>query len=251
MIIQYYRPKTLTEALTLISQPKTYPLGGGIKLTQFSEEEYAVVDLQALGLNNIQQKGNALDIGATSTLQSLLDSPHTPEALKKAIQHEASQNTRNSATIAGTLVASDGRSPFATMMMGLDAKVNLINSEKETESIQLGDLLPLREEMLENKLITQISIPTNISTAYEYVARTKADKPIVCVALAQWAGGRTRLVIGGWGTSTALAMDGKGTEGTEAAAKNACHDATDAWGSAEYRQDVAATLAQRCLAEIA
>jgi len=101
--------------------------------------------------------------------------------------------------------------------------------------------------MLQNKLITQISIPTNIKTSYEYVARTPADKPIVCAALGQWSAGRTRLVLGGWGTSPSLAMDGKGTEGIEAAAKNTAHDATDAWASAEYRQDVAATLATRCL----
>jgi CO/xanthine dehydrogenase FAD-binding subunit len=42
-------------------------------------------------------------------------------------------------------------------------------------------------------------------------------------------------------------MDGKGAEGIEIAAKNAAHDATDQWASAEYRQDVAATLAKRCL----
>jgi hypothetical protein len=27
---------------------------------------------------------------------------------------------------------------------------------------------------------------------------------------------------------------------------NACHEATDEWGSAEYRMDVASTLAKRC-----
>ena len=247
MITQYHRPKTLTEALTLIAQPKTYPLGGGIMLNQFSNDKYAVVDLQTLALNSIEKKGNMLEIGATTTLQDLLICTDTPEALKKAIQHEASLNTRNAATVAGTLVASDGRSPFATMMMGLDAKIALRNTNNEEENIQLGDFLPLRKEKLEKKLITKISIPTNTKSSYEYVARTPADKAIVCAATNQWAAGRTRLVLGGWGESPSLAMDGKGTEGIEAAAKNAAHDATDAWASAEYRQDVAATLAKRCL----
>jgi len=247
VITQYHRPKTLAEALTLIAQPKTYPLGGGIKLNQFSNDEYAVVDLQALGMNLVEKKGNALEIGATATLQDLLDAPDMPKSLKKAIQHEASLNTRNVATVAGTLVASDGRSPFAVMMMALDAKITLRNTNNEDENIQLGDFLPMREEMLENKLITQISIPANAKSAYEYVARTPADKAIVGAALTQWSAGRTRLVIGGWGTSPALAMDGKGTEGIEAAAKNATHDASDQWASAEYRQDIAITLAKRCL----
>ncbi|MBT3336438.1 MAG: hypothetical protein HN855_13960 [Anaerolineae bacterium] len=248
MITTYHRPKTLTEALTLIAQPKTYPLGGGIQLSQFSDEAFKVVDLQALALNGISKKGSTLEVGATATLQALLETPDLPDSLKKAIQHEASLNTRNTATVAGTLVASDGRSPFAVMMMALDAKITLRDTNNEEENIQIGDLLPLREEKLQKKLITQISIPTNTKSAYEYVARTPADKAIVCAALTQWSAGRTRLVLGGWSTSPALAMDGKGAEGIEAAAKNAAHDATDAWASAEYRQDVAATLAQRCLA---
>ena len=246
MITQYHRPKTLTEALTLIAQPNTYPLGGGIQLNQFNDDNYAVVDLQALELDTIQSKGNTLQIGATATLEELLKSADTPEALKKAIQHEASLNTRNIATIAGTLVTSDGRSPFATMMMALDAKITLRDTNNEEKNVQLGDLFPMRDATLANTLITQISISTNATSAYEYVARTKADKPIVCAATSQWAAGRTRLVLGGWGDSPSLAMDGKGTDGIEAAAKNAAHDATDAWASAEYRQDIAATLAKRC-----
>jgi putative selenate reductase FAD-binding subunit len=62
-----------------------------------------VVDLQSLGLDSITKKGNDLEIGATCTLQSLLESEHSPEALKVAIKLEAPINIRNSATVAGTL----------------------------------------------------------------------------------------------------------------------------------------------------
>jgi CO/xanthine dehydrogenase FAD-binding subunit len=44
-----------------------------------------------------------------------------------------------------------------------------------------------------------------------------------------------------------LAMDGTEAEGLEAAARNAYHEANDEYASAEYRMDVAATLAKRCL----
>ena len=248
MITQYHRPKTLTEALALIAQPKTYPLGGGILLNRFSNEEYAVVDLQSLELNTIVKDGDSLQIGATATLEELLNAENTPDALKKAIRHEAALNTRNLATVAGALVASDGRSPFATTMMALDAKITLKNSKNEEENIQLGDFLPLREETVENKLIVAITIPLTAQLAYEYVARTPKDKAIISAGLTKWSSGRTRLVLGGWGKSPSLAMDGKGAEGIESAAKNAAHDANDEWASAEYRQDVAVTLAKRCLA---
>lgn len=50
MVIEYNRPKTLDEALSLLSRKgiKTLPLGGGTILNQPSTERYAVVDLQSL-----------------------------------------------------------------------------------------------------------------------------------------------------------------------------------------------------------
>jgi CO/xanthine dehydrogenase FAD-binding subunit len=208
-----------------------------------------VVDLQALGLNRIHKKGNNLEVGATVTLQQLLESEHCPEALKTAIKLEAPLNVRNAATVAGTLVACDGRSSFAASILALDAKITVVSeqspalSKVEGSVISIGEFLPLRLR----GLITQIVIPLNASFAFEYVARTPADKPIVCAALAQWSGKRTRLAIGGWGKSPTLATDGTEAEGLETAAKNACHEAMDDFASAEYRMDVASTLAKRCL----
>ena len=79
------------------------------------------------------------------------------------------------------------------------------------------------------------------------MSRTPADKPIVCAALAQWNSGRTRLALGGIGKNPSLAMDGTEANGAEAAARNAFHEAADEYASAEYRMDVAATLAKRCM----
>jgi putative selenate reductase FAD-binding subunit len=242
MITDYFRPQTLDEALTLLSQPNTLPLGGGTLLSHPSPDPVSVVDLQALGLNMLRTKGNELEIGATVTLQQLLESEHSPAALKIAIKLEASLNLRNSATVAGALISCDGRSSFATSLLALDAKIAIIVNRK-SEIVNLGEFLPLRPR----GLITQIIIPLNAKFAFEYVSRTPSDKPIVCAALAQWSGKRTRLAVGGWGKSPSLAMDGTEADGVEAAARNACHEATDDWGSAEYRMDAASTLAKRCL----
>ena len=244
MITDYHRPRTLDEALSLLSQPNTLPLGGGTLLSHSQADSVSVVDLQLLGLNHIHKKGNSLEIGATVTLQQLLESEHCPEALKSAIKLEAPINIRNSATVAGTLVMCDGRSSFATSLLALDAKITIISNQSSV--ISIGEFLPLRPL----GLITLITIPLNIKFAFEYVARTPSDKPIVCAALTQWSGGRARLAVGGWGRSPSLAMDGTEAEGIEVAARNACHEATDEWASAEYRMDVASTLAKRCLEAI-
>lgn len=245
MITEYYRPSTLDEALRLLSRPNTRPLGGGTVLTQKNIETFSVVDLQALGLNKIHKIGDKLEIGATATLSLLLESPHIPPALVKALRLEATLNLRNMGTVAGTLVTCDGRSPFATVMLALDAKMTVVS--KTSIVYGLGDFLPLRSELLHSQLITKIEIPLNARLAYESVARTPADRPIVCAALAQWPSGRTRLALGGWGKSPMLALDGNEPGGVEAAAKNAYAEAGDEWASAEYRREIAAVLARRCL----
>ena len=248
MITAYHRPKTLDEALTLLAQPNRTPLGGGTLLSRSSTDPVEAVDLQAVGLNAVKKSGNNLEIGATVSLQQLLESEHCPATWKIAIKLEAPLNLRNAATIAGTIVACDGRSTSVSVLLALDAKLELTkldDSKIQSRTSNLGDFLPLRD--LQGWLITSIAIPLNTKLAFDYVSRTPADKPIVCAALAQWNSGRTRLVLGGYGKSPLLAMDGTEAEGVEAAARNAFHEATDEYGSAEYRMDVAATLAKRCL----
>ena len=243
MITTYHRPKTLDEALTLLTQTNRIPLGGGTLLTHSAPDPVEAVDLQALNLNSIKRNGNTLEIGATVTLQELLKSEHSPKALKTALRLEAPLNIRNAATVAGTLVSCDGRSTFAAALLALDSKLELRRSTEESQVISMGDFLPLRPR----GLITSITIPLNAKLAFEYVSRTPADKPIVCAALAQWNSGRTRLVLGGYGKNPLLAMDGTEADGLETAARNAFHESTDEWASAEYRMDVGATLAKRCL----
>src|SRR4026208_760852 len=99
MITAYHRPKTLDEALTLLTQPNTFPLGGGTLLSRPTADSLEVVDLQSLGLDSIKKNGNNLEIGATVTLQALLESEHTPEAMKAPLKLEAPLNIRNSATV--------------------------------------------------------------------------------------------------------------------------------------------------------
>src|SRR5215216_5335446 len=266
MITTYHRPKTLDEALTLLTQPNRIPLGGGTLLSKPTADSVEVVDLQSLNLDSIKKNGNNLEIGATVTLQQLLESELCPAALKSALKLEAPLNIRNSATVAGTLVTCDGRSTFAVTLLALDAKLELRSIdhsqivEMETKSqspeqdvlvVALGEFLPLRMEPWKGKLITSINIPLNVKFAFEYVARTPADKPIICAALTQWNSGRARLALGGYGKNPTLAMDGTEADGIETAARTAFHEGTDEYGSAEYRMAVAATLAKRCLESLA
>lgn len=248
MISNYFRPQTLEEALRLLRLPDARPLGGGTVLTQLADESFSVVDLQAIGLDMLQESGNNLEIGATVRLQKLIESPITSQALKTALELDVPLNLRNQGTVAGALVSCDGRSTFGTAMLALDA-VCFFN-DGNLSPIRLGDLMPLRHEFLGGKLITKFEIPLICKLAFQFVSRTPADKPIVCAALAKWPSGRTRLALGGWGLAPTLAMDGNESGGLEEAARNAYSEAADDWASAEYRMEISGVLAKRCEKEI-
>ncbi len=256
MLIEYHRPQTLEETLTLITRPAplTLPLGGGTVLNAPHPEEFAVADLQALPLKSIELRGSTLEIGATATLQALLDFPDLSPALAKALHHEATANLRRAGTVAGTLIASDGRSPLAATLLALDTQLTV---QPENEPRDLGDVLHSRITShasrlfyLPHRLLTLLTFSTKPALAYEYVARTPADRPIVTVAAAKWSSGRLRVVVGGWGRTPRLALDAPEPGGVEYAVRNITAEAGDEWGSAEYRQDVAVTLTHRALSTL-
>jgi len=253
MISGYYRPKSITDALDLIGNGELpgVLVGGGTALQRSSPVPFVIVDLQDLPLAGVQPRGNLLEVGATTRLQALLEHLELPDSLHKAILHEATYNLRQVATIAGCLVSASGRSPLATALLSLDAEVHLRTSASpEPEKISLGDLLPLREERLKQRLITHLVIPTNLSLVYDSVSRTPADLPIVCCAVATWPSGRTRVALGGFGPSPLLAFDGPDSAGAELAAQEAFSQASDEWASAAYRQYVAGIMVRRSLAGI-
>jgi CO/xanthine dehydrogenase FAD-binding subunit len=213
-----------------------------------------VVDLQALDLNGVESRGNQIVLGAALTLERLLALPDLPAGLAGALQgtirHEASYNLRQVATVAGTLVAAGGRSPFATALLALDASLELKQYGAEDQSLGLGEVLFARGERLAGKLITEVLLPANARLAYQTVSRTPADRPVVCAAAAQWPSGRTRVALGGFGAAPRLVLDGPEPGGAVEAAEDAYSSAGDEWASAEYRQAAAGMLVRRCLEEV-
>jgi CO/xanthine dehydrogenase FAD-binding subunit len=249
MITEYHRPATLEAALKLLRRktPATRPLGGGTVLSAPNSDAVAVVDLQALKLDKISLRGKTLHIGATATVQSVLETEGIQPSLAAAINHEATYNLRQVATVAGTLVAAGGRSPFAACMLALDAQLDL---QPKDETLAYGELLALRAEKLRGKLITRVNISTAAKLSYQYVARTPADLPIVCIALAQWTSGRTRLTVGGFGAAPVLALDGRDASGLAEALENALSAASDQWATAEYRLEAGKSLLARAIVDL-
>ena len=247
MILEYIRPKTLDEALKLLarSNPFTVPLGGGTVLSRHSDRDCAVVDLQNLGLDQIESQGNQIRLGSMVTLEHVANSSLVVRDLRRIAQQETSANLRRVGTLGGTITVGTGESRILTCFLALDAELTI---EPGNRTICLGDWLPLRAQS-PHSLIVSISIPANVRLGYESVSRTPSDLPLVGVAIARWPSGRTRVVIGAGKRTPALVLDGPEPGGIETAIINADRNFASQFFSIEYLQDVVKKLANRIMHE--
>jgi len=242
MIVEYNRPATMEEALRLLQRtdPKTVPLGGGTYLSQAKVGDVAVVDLQALGLDEITMDGMTARIGATAKLQDIYEFEGLPVVLYKALYQERGANMRRMMTLAGFLVTADGRSPLLAGLHALNARIVFADGV----STGIDEWLPARQQQRQ-KLITRIEVPVNAGLRLETVSRAPTDRPVLTVALAVWLSGEQRLVLGGWGENTRLAYQGAVLEEAIKAAESTLAEASDAWASAEYRKSAASAILRR------
>jgi probable selenate reductase FAD-binding subunit len=255
--LEYHRPKTLTEALELLD--RGVPLAGGTELTPRRDEISAVIDLQELGLDYLESQSGGIAIGATVKLQTMIETDELlPSTLREACRSEASLNLRNMATLGGTIMSADGRSPVATVLLAMDAQVII---EPGSVAVSLEELLDQRDRDGFHGLITEIRLKLPEILRYEQVSRAPADRPLVCVAMARFASDGAekwyRVVLGGGGSSPILVREAEASlsEGEDIniaadAAHRAYTSAGDTWASGEYRAHAAGVLVRRLAMEI-
>lgn len=251
--MRYLRPESIEQALSLLGEG--IPLGGGTTLTPARSAVEAVIDLSKLGLDGFTIKDGTASLGATLTLQTILEhSDRLPAALIDGIRHESGLNLRNAATLAGMLVAADGRSPALTVLTALGGIVKL---EPGTRQVELNEFFSLRTEQAPQFLITGLEFRLPKRLAYAQVARTPMDKPIVCASAGLSPDGDLTLALGGYGphpirfyqAGTGL-KESQGLNEAKDAAEAAFSRSEDAFASAAYRSHIAGVLIERVVKEV-
>jgi len=185
-ITEYHRPQTLGDALALLQRDKTTaPLAGGTALLPARAPGVrAVVDLQALGLDELSVEGFHLHVGAMVPLQRLAVTPGLGELLAESARLEGPLTYRYAATIGGTVATGDPLSHVLIALLVLDAEVHL--RLPDPAAVSLDRILDAPRKFLNGGLITGITaLSANGApgTAMTRVARTPRDKPIVAVAV--------------------------------------------------------------------
>ncbi|MBK8902625.1 MAG: FAD binding domain-containing protein [Anaerolineaceae bacterium] len=261
----YHRPESLDEALTLLARPGSTPLAGGTKLlaTEQGLPGTAVIDLQALGLGQVQlvpvHNIQTVSAGATLTLTQLshflqAELPDHPAAkLLQTAVHQAGPNTyRNAATLGGTIASRLPDSELLAALLVLEATLSLRSLNQEN-TVSLADYLADAERP--SGLITAVAIPLAAGRGASHrVARTPADYPIVSITGWRTEDGAIRLAATGLGERPFRLHAAEQAGDDVTAAVNAAQAANshpgDFRGSASYRADMAAVLTRRTLNQL-
>ena len=129
-IKHYARPQTVPEALRLLREKKSnVALGGMLWLKLQDKTVDTAVDLAGLGLDAIEETPGGWRIGAMVSLRQLETheglAAFTGGAMAESVKHIVGVQLRNLATIGGSVFGRFGFSDPLTLLLALDARVEL------------------------------------------------------------------------------------------------------------------------------
>ncbi|MCG6921438.1 MAG: FAD binding domain-containing protein [Acidobacteria bacterium] len=263
----YHRPTSLAEAVELAAQG-VVPLGGGTRLLASAVELPNLLDLVGLGLSAVHVEDEDLVVGATATLQDLVESPlaypATAGLLPLACRTAAASRTiRGMATLAGEAVQGDPDSELVAALLALNAVFTIAHPREPRESPALRFLRNPTTDLEGGGLVEKVLIPgAPHGAALERVAALPSLPPLVSVVVTTTFSGerlsRVRVATTGLTGRPARVAEAEShvertagddevlREAAELVARAAPFRA-DAEASAEHRRQLARVLALRAL----
>ena len=241
----YFRPKTISELEEILSgvQGEVNFLSGGDYNFASLDQSAPLVDLQSLGLDQIISDGNTVEIGALATLEQIKEAFQGWDSLQEALSIEAGLNVRNSLSLANFLRTADGRSPFLCVLLAFAPTIALLPSH---QSMRLETYLASRQKK-PTEFISTLNLALPKGLAFEAIARTPKDRPIICMAAAVDDLGNLRIACGGMQNSPQMINISTEPQSAIDLVRQAYQQSDDAWASAEYRQAMSQVLLNRLL----
>lgn len=275
----FYQPGSIPEAIRLLTKEKRHAcvLAGGTDLVLRAGRSVTVlVDISRMGLSYIKPCGRGFRIGATTTMNQIVESPQMQNIadgiLAKAAASCGAVQTRNVATIGGNLANASPAADSAVPLLALDAAIVLYGSGGR-KRVPLAEFFTgPHKTIAQAALLTEVIIPAsslkpNMAYSFQRLARTETDIAIVNVAvgvqldrhgMCTWA----RVALGAVAPQpirshhAEAALVGKpliegAIESAASAAADESQPITDIRASAEYRRDMTRVLVRRALHECA
>lgn len=283
---RYLAPTSLDEALDVLAAgAEVIVLAGGTDLMPQSRAgrvraATTLLNIRRLpGLAEVARVGDQLQIGALTTVATLLTDPlvraHAP-LLVQAADHFASDQIRNAATVGGNLCNASPAGDLLTPLLALDAEVELVHRGADGATqrrwLALGEFFtgPGRTARQPKELLTGLRLPCagpqQLARFYKTGTRPALDISTISIALCARRddAGRlrdVRLALGAVGPTPLRArhaealLEGSplGQPLTAQAALCASEEATpidDVRASAWYRKELVRNMTQRVLDDV-
>ncbi len=266
----YLKPESVEEAVSLVqSNPKAAYLGGGAWTVAFGGDTIeTLVDLQKVGLEEIEADIEGVKIGAMATLQAMIDDEQVAALadglLATAAGYTQSRTLREQGTLGGTLIVAGPADPITTALLVLDAEITY--ADPALHKAPFASFVAYRDRLVKSRvLITGVEIrrpPARSAAAFERVGRSPKDKPIVCAAayveVEEGLPKVVRVAVGGADAVPVRLLKSehllkgqllnaeKVTEALKVAVAE-LHPIGDFRGSADYRREMAEVLARRAI----
>ncbi len=196
MSIKFLEPSDFSEAASLLAEhgDEAKVIAGGVSVTLMLQQKLIspsmLVSLGQISDGDfIRLESDGLHIGALAKLHDLERSQIVREfcpALAHTFSVVGNVRVRNQATLGGNLSAADYAADPPSMLMALDARVQVIGPEKKRE-IPLDEFfLGFYTTALEStEILTEIIIPKPARAAYfKYTSISAEGRPCVAVGAA-------------------------------------------------------------------
>lgn len=258
-IREYLKPTTLEEAYNVLKDKNATVIGGGAYLRLGAKNVDTMLDLSNLGLDLIDDKENRIEIGAMVTLRQVEQSEvlqrNFSGAASKAIGAIMGVQTRNIATVGGSVAGRYAFSDVITPLLALDTYVQLYKGGE----MSIKEFLDKKGKI--GDIITKIIIMKDDRKAsFQSVRNTSTDFSILNTAASN-VGGDFKISVGARPGVAQLAEKAmeflKTSEINEEAAIKAGEIAAeelkfgnDIRGSLEYRTELCKTLVKRAILEV-
>ncbi|CAN7486934.1 FAD binding domain-containing protein [Aminobacter sp. LjRoot7] len=270
---RYAKPKSLDEALALLSEGSWRVLAGA---TDFYPAlgnrplQHDVIDINGIDvLRGVTENDSHIVIGARTSWAAIDKTPLPPafDALKQAAREIGSIQIQNVASLAGNICNASPAADGVPALMILDAEVEL-RSRHELRILPLGEFITgnRRTKLREDELVTALRIPKASTAGRSAFVKLGARRYLVisiamaAARVALGADGRIAYAAISVGSCSAVAqrlhtleaaVAGQRPEAIEnavqAAALNELSPIDDVRGSAGYRRSAAREIVARAL----
>lgn len=177
----YVKPKSLEEAYELNQARSSRVMGGMMWMRLGNARVKTVIDLSGLGLDQIEDEGNVIKIGAMCTLRQIEQCEALEELcgdeIAECVRHIVGVQFRNQATIGGSIYGRFGFSDVLTAFLALDTFVELYDGG----TIRLSEFVNRKPD--KDILLSIIVRKSKRKFRYDSIRQTKTDFPVIACSV--------------------------------------------------------------------